>query len=95
MISSAIVVLDVDGSSLTSAVVSVFAHFQGTDSLAVVSVSGIINSFSTLGVFTLSGSAAAAVYQKMLSGMTFGSSLSAPSTSSRAVSFSVNDAFLN
>jgi len=86
-------VSDVDNTNLTGATVSISANFaSGQDVLAFVNQNGITGSYNaTTGVLTLSGSATLANYQTALRSITYANTSDNPSTTTRTVTFTVND----
>jgi len=86
-------VSDVDSTNLTAATISISANFaSGQDVLAFVNQNGIIGSYNaTTGVLSLTGSATVANYQAALRSVTYVNTSDNPSTSTRTVTFAVND----
>jgi large repetitive protein len=90
-----------EGANLASATVSITTHFQSGDVLGIpagdltagkVTGTNITESYnSTTGVLTLSGVDTIAHYQMALQEVTFSSTLAAPSTSARTITFLAND----
>ncbi|MDZ8259486.1 beta strand repeat-containing protein [Nostoc sp. ChiQUE01b] len=96
-IDSGITVSDVDSANLVSATISISSGFASTqDTLAFTNQNGIIGSYnSSTGILTLIGSATLANYQTALRSITYTNSSDNPSTTSRTVSFVVNDGTAN
>lgn len=96
VISATITASDVDSANLASATVSITGNFQsGQDVLSFVNANGITGSYSAgTGVMSLSGSSSVANYQAALRTVKYANSSDNPSTSTRTVSFTVNDGSL-
>ncbi len=88
---------DADNANLSSATVTISAGFAaGQDTLAFTDQNGISGSWNAgTGVLTLSGSATVANYQAALRSITYVNASDNPSTSTRTVSFVVNDGSAN
>ncbi|BAY76729.1 hemolysin-type calcium-binding region [Nostoc linckia NIES-25] len=94
-IDSGLTVTDVDSTNLNSATVSISSGFVAAeDTLAFIAQNGISGSYSN-GVLTLTGSASVADYQTALRSITYQNSSDNPSTTTRTISFVVNDGSLN
>ena len=93
IITSAIVVADVDDAYLDTAWISISANYaSGEDKLAFTSVNGITPSWSSvLGVLTLTGSASLANYQSALQSVTYDNLNPDPDTNTRTIEFKVSD----
>ncbi len=93
LIDSALTLADVDNANLASATVSISTgHAAGEDVLGFANqgaISGGYNSGS--GVLTLSGSATLAEYQAALRSVTYANTSDDPSTTTRSITFAVND----
>ncbi|MBC6430546.1 DUF4114 domain-containing protein [Nostoc sp. HG1] len=95
-IDSGITVTDVDSTNLSSAKVSITGGFAAEDTLAFTNQNGITGSYdNTNGVLTLTGSATVAQYQTALQSVTYQNSSDNPSTTTRTISFVVNDGTLD
>ncbi|MEH2202157.1 beta strand repeat-containing protein [Nostoc sp.] len=96
-IDSGIIVSDVDSPNLVSATVSISSGFISTqDVLAFTNQNGITGNYnSNTGVLTLIGSSSVANYQTALRSITYTNSSDNPSTTTRTVSFIVNDGTAN
>ena len=92
-VDSGITVSDSDSTNLASATVSITGGFQsGQDVLAFTNQNGITGSYnSSTGVLTLTGSASVANYQTAFRSITYDDTSDTPNTSSRTISFTVND----
>ena len=92
-ITSALSVSDVDSATLSSATITVSAGYvSGEDVLAFTSENGISGSWNAAtGTLSLSGTATVAQYQAALRAVTYQNTSDTPSTSSRTVTFTVND----
>ncbi len=92
-ITSTLTISDVDDADIESAVVSISANYaNGQDVLAFVDQNGIIGSWNAAsGELTLSGSATVAQYQAALRSITYTNTSDDPSTSTRTISYTVND----
>ena len=86
-------VTDVDSTSLTGATVTIGTGFaSGQDLLAFTDQNGITGSYNSgTGVLTLSGTATVATYQTALRSITYANTSESPSTTTRTVTFTVND----
>jgi alpha-tubulin suppressor-like RCC1 family protein len=88
---------DIDSTTLSSATITISSGFVSGDSLGFSTQNGITGSFTsnaTTGVLTLTGTASLAHYQTALRSVTFSSSSENPTTS-RTISWVVNDGGLN
>ena len=92
-ITSAITVSDADDTNLDSATVQISGNYQnGEDVLAFTDQLGISGSFnSTSGTMALTGSTTVANYQTALRAVTYKNTSENPDTSTRTVTFTVND----
>ncbi|MGY0201082.1 tandem-95 repeat protein [Leptothrix sp. BB-3] len=92
-IDTALTISDADNASLTGATVTISSGYvSGEDTLAFTNQNGITGSFnSSTGVLTLSGTATVAQYQAALRSVTYVNGSDAPSTTSRTVTFQVDD----
>ena len=92
-VDSGLTVSDADTATLTSATVSITGGFvSGEDVLAFTNQNGITGSWSAgTGVLTLTGSATLANYQTALRSVTYINTSDNPSSTTRTVSFQVND----
>ncbi|MEQ1592678.1 MAG: tandem-95 repeat protein [Thiobacillaceae bacterium] len=97
VVDSALTVSDIDSINLASATVSITSGFAtGQDTLAFTNQNGITGSWNaSTGVMTLSGSATVAKYQTALRSITYVNGSDNPSTTTRTVSFIVNDGTSN
>ncbi|MEH2165449.1 MAG: tandem-95 repeat protein, partial [Nostoc sp.] len=97
VIDSGITVSDVDSPNLASATVSITNGFvSAQDILAFTNQNGITGSYdSSTGVLTLTGSDTVVNYQTALRSITYTNSSDNPSTTSRTISFIVNDGAAN
>ncbi|MDZ8104056.1 MAG: DUF4114 domain-containing protein [Nostoc sp. DedQUE12a] len=94
-IDPALSISDADSSNLNSATVSITSGFVTTeDTLSFANQNGITGTYSN-GVLTLTGSASVANYQTALRSITYQNSSDNPSTTTRTISFVVNDGSLN
>ncbi|MFN6448022.1 MAG: FG-GAP-like repeat-containing protein [Nostoc sp. DedSLP05] len=94
-IDSGLTVTDADSTNLNSAIVSITSGFVAAeDILGFTAQNGISGSYSN-GVLTLTGSATVAQYQTALRSITYQNTSDNPSTTSRTISFIVNDGSLN
>jgi hypothetical protein len=86
-------VTDVDSANLTGATVAITGNFvSGQDVLAFTNQLGITGNYNSgTGVLTLSGTTTVANYQTALRSVTYQNSSDNPSTSTRTVTFTVND----
>ncbi|MEH2263534.1 beta strand repeat-containing protein [Nostoc sp.] len=93
VIDSGITVNDVDSPNLVSASVSISSGFvSAQDVLAFTNQNGITGNYnSNTGVLTLTGSSSLANYQTALRSISYTNSSDNPSTTTRTVSFIVND----
>jgi len=91
LLDNGILVADVDNTNLASATITISANFQvAEDVLAYATMFGITGNFVG-GVMTLTGSATVANYQTAIRSVTYTNSSISPNTSTRTVSFIVND----
>ncbi|MEY2581962.1 MAG: hypothetical protein QOE09_1811, partial [Ilumatobacteraceae bacterium] len=88
-----ITVADVDSANISSATVTMTtAYLNGQDTLAFVAQSGITATWTAAtGVLALSGSSTVANYQAALRSVTYNNNSSNPTTTTRTVTFVVND----
>ncbi len=93
VVDAGVTVSDLDNTTLASATVSISANYaNGQDVLAFVNANGITGSWNAAtGVLTLSGTASVANYQAALHSITYVNTSDNPSTTTRTVSFVVND----
>ncbi|WP_194446486.1 VCBS domain-containing protein, partial [Polaromonas eurypsychrophila] len=93
VINSTLTLSDVDTASLTGATVSIGTGFNtAQDGLGFINQNGITGSYNaTTGVLTLSGASSVANYQAALRSVTYVNSSDNPTTTSRAISYQVND----
>ena len=95
-IDSGITVSDVDSQNLTSATVKFTNGFVTTeDILAFTDPNNIITGTYNNGVLTLTGTATVAQYQTALRSVTYQNSSDNPTTTTRTISFVVNDGTLD
>lgn len=97
-ITSSITIADVDNSTIASATAQITGNYQnGQDVLAFVSAFGITSSFNTTsGTLTLTGPASLADFQTALQLVTYQNTNTInPSTTTRTVTFRVNDGTAN
>ena len=97
-VDAALTVSDEDDTNLESATVSITTgHQSAEDTLACPSpAGGITPSYnSSTGVLTLTGTATKAQYQSSLRSVTYNNSSNAPNTTSRVITFRVNDGTQN
>ncbi|WP_341915092.1 tandem-95 repeat protein [Polaromonas sp. YR568] len=92
-VNSTLTLSDVDTASLTGATITIGTGFNATqDALGFSNQNGITGTYNaTTGVLTLSGSSSVANYQAALRSVTYVNSSDNPTTTSRAISFQVND----
>jgi VCBS repeat-containing protein len=92
-VTATIAVSDVDHTNLSSATVNISGNYQsGEDVLAYSTVGGISGSWdSGTGTMTLTGVSSVANYQSALHNVTYQNTSPTPNTSTRTVSFVVND----
>ncbi|MBK5331810.1 MAG: tandem-95 repeat protein [Ilumatobacteraceae bacterium] len=92
-----ITVTDADNPNLVSAAVTITTNrVAAQDSLAFVTQNGITATWtSATGVLALSGSASVANYQLALRSITYNNNSDAPTTTTRTVTFVVNDGTVN
>ena len=97
VIDSAITISDVDSVNLASATISITSGFVSSqDILSFTNQNGITGSYnSTTGVLSLTGAATVANYQTALRSVTYRNSSDNPNTTTRTISFQVNDGGLN
>jgi hypothetical protein len=83
--------------NLAGATIQITGNYQnGQDVLAVTNGSGITSAFSaTTGTLTLSGVASLASYQSVLRTLTYKTNTNAASTSTRTITFILNDGLLS
>nr|MDZ8286422.1 FG-GAP-like repeat-containing protein [Nostoc sp. ChiSLP01] len=94
-IDSGLTVTDADSSNLSGATINISSGFiAAEDTLAFTAQNGISGSYSN-GVLTLTGSATVANYQTALRSITYQNTSDNPSTTTRTISFIVNDGSLN
>ncbi|MEC5387334.1 DUF4347 domain-containing protein, partial [Uliginosibacterium sp. H3] len=93
IIDSALTISDVDSTTLTGATITISANYSSSqDVLAFTNQLGITGSWNSgTGVLTLSGTTTVANYQTALRSITYYNSSDNPSTSTRTVTFTVND----
>jgi len=86
-------VLDPDSVNMAGATIQVTTNYQnGQDVLAFTSGFGVTGSFvAATGTLTLTGTTSLANYQTLLRSVTFKTNTSGASTSTRTISFTVND----
>ncbi|WP_461175385.1 DUF4347 domain-containing protein, partial [Uliginosibacterium flavum] len=96
-VDSGITVSDIDSANLASAVVQITGNYQnGQDVLAFANQNGITGSWNAgTGTLTLTGSASVANYQTALRSITYQNTSNNPVTTTRTVSFTVNDGALD
>jgi gliding motility-associated-like protein len=95
LLDNLLTVSDTDSPNIASATVSFTANFQASeDVLAFANQNGITGNFSA-GVLTLAGSATVADYQTALQSITYENASEDPSSTTRTVSFVVNDGSVN
>ncbi|MDZ8188644.1 MAG: FG-GAP-like repeat-containing protein, partial [Nostoc sp. ChiSLP02] len=95
IIDSGLTVTDIDSTNLNGATVSITSGFvAGQDILGFTAQNGISGSYSN-GVLTLTGSASIANYQTALRSITYQNTSDNPSTTTRTISFILNDGSLN
>ena len=92
-ITSSINLTDVDDVDLESAVVQITGNYvNGEDVLSFTNQNGITGNWNTTtGTLTLTGTSSVSHYQAALRSITYSNSSEAPDTSTRTVSFTVND----
>ena len=89
---STLVIADVDSANLDSAVVRIQTGQESSDVLAATAIGGIEVSYdAATGVLTLSGQSSLASYQAVLRSVSYVSTSSKPSVTTRRISFAVND----
>ncbi|WP_345530972.1 putative Ig domain-containing protein [Viridibacterium curvum] len=96
-IDTGLTVSDIDSSTLNSATIQISGNYaSGQDVLAFTNQNGITGSWNSgTGTLTLSGSASLANYQTALRSVTYQNTSDNPSTSTRTVSFLINDGSAN
>jgi hypothetical protein len=96
LVDSLITATDVDSANLSSATVTMTANYvNGQDTLAFVNQNGITGTWTPAsGVLALSGSSSVANYQTALRSITYNNSSDNPTTTTRTVTFKVNDGAL-
>jgi hypothetical protein len=96
-ITSSITVSDVDSATISSAKVSITSGFSSSqDVLSFTNFANITGSYnSSNGVLTLTGVDSLANYQAALQSVTYTDNSASPSTSTRTVTFQVDDGFAN
>ncbi|MEI8570946.1 DUF4347 domain-containing protein [Methylomonas sp. LW13] len=92
-ITATLALSDADNTNLSGATVQITGNYaSGQDVLAFTNQNGITGSWnSSTGTLTLTGTATVSQYQTALRSVTYQNTSDAPSTASRAVSFSVTD----
>lgn len=92
-IDDGIIISDIDSANMASATVSIASNYiSGEDYLGFNPQNGISGSFNgTTGVLTLSGASSRANYQTALQSVTYTNTSATPNTSTRTISFLVND----
>ncbi len=97
VVDSGLTVSDVDSTNLTGATLTISTDYaNGQDVLAFTNQLGITGSWNAgTGVLTLSGTTTVANYQTALRAVTYVNSSDNPSTTTRTVSFVVNDGSAN
>ncbi|MDO9354561.1 MAG: Ig-like domain-containing protein, partial [Solirubrobacteraceae bacterium] len=93
VISTALVVTDVDSANVTGASVAITANFaSGQDVLSFTNTANITGSYNGgTGVLTLSGTDTVAAYQAALRAVRYANSSDAPSTAARTITYSARD----
>ncbi len=96
-ITGTLTVSDVDNANMTSATVQITVNYQnGQDILSFTNQNGITGSWNVgTGIMSLSGSATKAFYETALRDVKYNNTSDNPNTSSRTVSFTVNDGDVN
>lgn len=96
-ITSTLAISDVDNTHIQSAVVQFTAGYTGSeDVLSFRDQNGITGSFdATTGILTLTGNATLGQYETALRSITYSNSSENPNTTTRTVSFTVNDGNAN
>jgi hypothetical protein len=94
VIDGAVTVADLDDANLTSATVQITANYvSGEDVLAFTNAFGITGNFvAGTGTLTLTGPASVANFQSALRTVTYQNTSQSPSTATRTVTWTVNDA---
>ncbi|MCA9195014.1 MAG: DUF4347 domain-containing protein, partial [Planctomycetales bacterium] len=92
-ITASLAVADVDDTNIESALVAITGNYtSGEDVLSFIDQNGITGSWNAgTGELTLTGSATKAQYAAALQSITYTNSSENPSTSTRTVSFTIND----
>ncbi|WP_345531602.1 DUF4347 domain-containing protein, partial [Viridibacterium curvum] len=93
VIDSALTITDADTTNMTGATITISSNYSSSqDVLAFTNQLGITGSWNaTTGVLTLSGTTTVANYQTALRSITYQNTSDNPSTSTRTVTFTVND----
>lgn len=96
-VTNSLTVTDSDSITLVGATVSIAANYvPGEDVLTFISQNGITGTFdSAAGVLTLSGVASVATYQSVLRSVAYLDNSQDPSTTTRTISFQVDDGAVN
>jgi hypothetical protein len=96
-ITSAITVSDGDDTNIESATIQITGNYQSSeDVLSFTDANGITGSWSsTTGVMSLSGSATLANYQTALRSVKYNNTSESPTTTTRTISFTINDGDLS
>ncbi len=91
-----ITIIDADSTNLSSATVDLTTNYVAAqDTLAFTTQNGITGTYTmATGVMTLSGSSSVANYQAALRSITYGNNSNTPTTTTRTVTFVVNDGAL-
>lgn len=93
MVTSTLLVSDIDDTNIESATVSVTSGFSSSeDVLAFTNANGITGSYASgTGILTLSGTATKATYQSALRTVTYENTAGSPDMTTRTISIVVND----
>jgi hypothetical protein len=96
LLDSGMTVTDVDSDNLSSATVTMTtAYVNGEDTLAFTNQNGITGTWTAgTGVLALTGTATVANYQTALQSITYNNTSDSPTTTTRTVTFTVNDGSL-
>ncbi|MCA9212070.1 MAG: tandem-95 repeat protein [Planctomycetales bacterium] len=96
-LTSTLAVTDVDDTNIESAVVAITANYaSGEDTLSFTNQNGITGSWNSgTGTLSLTGTATKAQYEAAIRSITYTNSSENPTTTTRTISFTVNDGDIN
>ncbi|MEY2580498.1 MAG: trimeric autotransporter adhesin, partial [Ilumatobacteraceae bacterium] len=96
VVDSLITVTDADSANMSSATVTITNKVAAQDTLAFINQNGITGTWTaSTGILALSGSSSVANYQTALRSITYNNSSDNPTTTTRTVTFVVNDGTAN